>query len=80
MNRSLSPAQFYKLDSGYNSALSKQNSLIGPVDKCVVTEEFTLGSPHAAAAFAAMDGVGIASENGRFSARVEYGVATACGL
>ena len=39
------PAQFYKLDSGYNSALSKQNSLIGPVDKCVVTEEFTLGSP-----------------------------------
>ena len=68
----VSEAQFYKLDSGYNSALSKQNSLIGPVDKCVVTEEFTLGSPHAAAAFAAYIGGSAVSSAGTAGSPLEW--------
>ena len=71
-NPLVSEAQFYKLDSGYNSALSKQNSLIGPVDKCVVTEEFTLGSPHAAAAFAAYIGGSAVSSAGTAGSPLEW--------
>ena len=68
----VSEAQFYKLDSGYNSALSKQNSLIGPVEKCLVTEEFNLGSPHAAAAFAAYIGGSAVSSAGTAGSPLEW--------